>query len=362
MKKYKILMTGGGSAGHVTPNLALIPKLEEMGYEVVYIGSKNGIEKEIISKENIKYYSISSGKLRRYFDLKNFSDPFKVFAGLLQSYNILRKEKPNIVFSKGGFVAVPVIIASYLRGIPAIAHESDITPGLANKLSIPYCNKVCVTFPESVKHIKGGKGILTGTPIRESLFKGNKDEFFKKYKYKNNKPLLLIIGGSLGSKIINDKIRENIDSILKTFNIFHICGKGNLDKTYNNKEGYYQAEYISENLQDIFQAADIVLSRAGANAIFELLALNKPNLLVPLSKKSSRGDQILNANSFEKAGYSLVLQEEEITNENLISNLHSLYRDRDKFINKMKNSEMKKGNENILKIIQKYKKTYDNKL
>lgn len=354
MKEYKIIMTGGGSAGHVTPNLALIPKLEEMGYEVIYVGSKNGIENEIIKKQNIKYYSISSGKLRRYFDLKNFSDPFKVMAGLFQSYNIMRKEKPNIIFSKGGFVAVPVVIAAYLRKIPVIAHESDMTPGLANKLSIPYCKKVCVTFPESIKHIKDNKGILTGTPIREALFNGKKSDFYKEYKFESNKPLLLIIGGSLGSKVINDTIRNNLDKILSKFNIFHICGKGNIDKSLIEEKSYYQVEYIDKKLENIFAAADIVLSRAGANAIFELLALNKPNLLIPLSKKSSRGDQILNAGSFEKSGYSLVLQEDEITSDKLIYNIEKLYKDKEKYIEKMKKSEIKKGNENILKIIKKY--------
>lgn len=347
-------MTGGGSAGHVTPNLALIPKLEEMGYEIVYIGSKEGIEKEIIKKEDIKYYAISSGKLRRYFDLKNFSDPFKVIAGLLQSYNIIKKEKPSVVFSKGGFVAVPVVIAAYLRRIPVIAHESDMTPGLANRLSIPYCRKVCVTFPESMKHIKNNKGVLTGTPIRETLFNGSKAEFSKEYKFVSNKPLLLIIGGSLGSKVINDAVRQNINTLLTKFNIFHICGKGNIDESLNDVKNYYQVEYISSKLENIFAAADMVLSRAGANAIFELLALNKPNLLIPLSKKSSRGDQILNAKSFEKSGYSLVLQEEELTSEKLLSYLDDLYENKEKYITNMKNSEIKKGNENILKIIEKY--------
>lgn len=349
-------MTGGGSAGHVTPNLALIPRLKEMNYEVVYIGSKNGIEKELITKENIKYYSIASGKLRRYFDLKNFSDPFKVIGGLLQSYYILRKEKPDIIFSKGGFVAVPVVLAAYLRKIPAIAHESDMTPGLANKLSIPFCDKVCVTFPESLKHIKDNKGVLTGTPIREALFEGNKDKFFGKYKFTSNNPLLLVVGGSLGSKVINDAVRGNLKKLLSKFNVFHICGKGNCDKNLENIENYYQAEYVGSNLKNIFAASDIVLSRAGANAIFELLALNKPNLLIPLSKKSSRGDQILNAHSFKKSGYSLVLEEEELNCESLILNLEKLYDNRDKYVTNMKNSEIKKGNENILKIIEKYTK------
>jgi UDP-N-acetylglucosamine--N-acetylmuramyl-(pentapeptide) pyrophosphoryl-undecaprenol N-acetylglucosamine transferase len=352
----KIIMTGGGSAGHVTPNLALVPKLKELGYQIQYIGTKDGIEKKIIEKEKIKYYAISSGKLRRYFDIKNFTDPFKVLKGILQAILIMKQEKPNIVFSKGGFVAVPVVIAAYLNKIPVIAHESDMTPGLANKISIPYCTKVCVTFPESVNKIKDNKAVLTGTPIREELLKGSKILGRKICGFENDKPVLLIIGGSLGSKFINDTIRNNIDNLLEKYNVIHICGKGNLDKNLTAKKGYKQFEYINEELPHIMNAADTVLSRAGANAIFELLALKKPNILVPLSKKSSRGDQILNAASFEKSGYSIVIQEEQLSESILIENLKELYSKKNKYINNMENSTVKNGTEAIISTIEKYAK------
>lgn len=356
LKKKKIILTGGGSAGHVTPNLALIPKLRELGYEIQYIGTKDGIEKGIIENEKIKYHVISSGKLRRYLDIKNFTDPFKVLKGVWDAKKIIKKEKPNIVFSKGGFVSVPVVIGAYLNRVPVIAHESDITPGLANKISIPYCTKVCVTFPESLDNIKGKKGVLTGTPIREELFAGKREEGIKICGFKEDKRILLIIGGSLGSKFINDSIRSVLINILKDFNIIHICGKDNIDEKLKSTAGYKQFEYVKKELPHLMNAADIVISRAGANVIFELLALKKPNLLIPLSKKSSRGDQILNAQSFKEAGYSMVLQEEELTSEILIKNLKMLYKDKDKYIKAMEKSPAQNGVDNIIRLIEKYGK------
>ena len=321
MKNLKIIMTGGGSAGHVTPNLALVPKLKELGYEIKYIGTEDGIEKKIIEEAGIDYTAISSGKLRRYFDIKNFTDPFKVIKGIAQATSIIKKEKPNIVFSKGGFVAVPVVIGAYLNRVPVVAHESDMTPGLANKLSIPYCTKVCVTFPESQKAIKGNKAVVTGTPIRSELLSGSKKIGLEYCKFKVSKPVLMIIGGSLGSKILNDTLREALDKVLEKYNIIHICGKGNIDDRLQGKMGYLQKEYINEELPHLMAAADIFISRAGANTIFELLALKKPNILVPLSRKSSRGDQILNAASFEKNGFSIVIQEEDFNKNSLLEKI-----------------------------------------
>lgn len=357
MSKYKIIMTGGGTAGHVTPNLALIPSLEEKGFEVEYIGSKDGIEKEIIKKNNIPYYEISSGKLRRYFDFKNFSDPFKVVKGIFEAKKIISKEKPDVIFSKGGFVAVPVVIAASMKKIPVVAHESDITPGLANKLSSPFCDKLCVTFRESLKFIKGNKGVLTGSPIRSEIFKGSKLRGKKICGFTDDKEILFIMGGSLGSKVINDVIRENLEEILTKFNVIHICGKGNIDKRYIDKKSYKQFEYVSEELPDLMIASDFIISRAGANSIFEFLALKKPTLLIPLSRKASRGDQILNANSFEKEGYALVMEEEKITTESFMNKLDELVKNREVLINNMKNSKDKVGNdaviETILSVIKK---------
>lgn len=352
MSKYKIVLTGGGSAGHVTPNLALVPRLRSLDYEIKYIGSKEGIEKEIIEKEGLPYYGISSGKLRRYFDIKNFTDPFKVIVGIKDAFNILKKEKPNIVFSKGGFVAVPVVVAAKLRGIPVVCHESDMTPGLANKLSTPYATKVCVTFPESLKYIKEGKGVLTGTPIREDILKGNREKGKKILDFYDDKPVIMVMGGSLGSKVINDAIRESLEELLKKYNIVHICGKANKDISLEGTKGYKQFEYIREELPYVMAIADIVISRSGANSIFEFLALKKPNLLIPLSKNSSRGDQILNAQSFENSGYSMVLKEEELSKETLIAKVSELYDNRIKYIKTMEKSEIGNGVNRIISVIE----------
>ncbi|MGL4761208.1 MAG: undecaprenyldiphospho-muramoylpentapeptide beta-N-acetylglucosaminyltransferase [Sarcina sp.] len=352
MSKYKIIMTGGGSAGHVTPNIALMPKLKELGFEIKYIGSKKGIEKEIIQKEGLPYFQISSGKVRRYFDVKNFTDPFKVLKGITDALRILSKEKPDVVFSKGGFVTVPVIIAASMKKIPVVSHESDFTPGLANKLAMPFCDKLCVTFPESLKHIKGDNGILTGTPIREELLQGNKEKGKAFCNFLKKKPTLLIIGGSLGAKVINDSIRENLENLLVGFNIIHLCGKNNLDESLNGREGYLQFEYISDELSDLMAYTDFVVSRAGANAIFELLALKKPHILIPLSAKASRGDQVLNAKSFKNSGYSMVIEEEELSKEVLEEKLKELYRNKNLYIDNMVKGAQGNGIDNIIKVIQ----------
>ncbi|SFU65515.1 UDP-N-acetylglucosamine-N-acetylmuramylpentapeptide N-acetylglucosamine transferase [Clostridium sp. DSM 8431] len=351
MSKYKIIMTGGGTAGHVTPNVALIPALEEKGFEVKYIGSKNGIEKEIIEKNKIPYYSISSGKLRRYFDIKNFSDPFKVLKGVFEAGRIISKEKPDVIFSKGGFVSVPVVIAASIKKIPVVAHESDITPGLANKLASPFCDKLCVTFRESLKYVKGDKGILTGSPIRKEILEGSKLRGLKKTGFTGEKEILFIMGGSLGSKVLNDVIRDNLDELLKEFDIIHICGKGNIDESLKNKKGYIQYEYVNEELPDLMTMADYIVSRAGANSIFEFLALKKPTLLIPLSRKASRGDQILNAKSFEKEGFSLVLEEEEITKESFMKKVREMQKQKQNIVNNIKKGNKQVGNDAVIKVI-----------
>lgn len=355
MNKYKIIMTGGGTAGHVTPNLALVPKLKDKGFEIKYIGSKDGIEKEIINDAKIPYFEISSGKLRRYFDIKNFTDPFKVMKGVIEANKILKREKPNVIFSKGGFVAVPVVIAASMRKIPVVSHESDLTPGLANKLSSPFCDKLCVTFRESLKYVKDNKGVLTGTPIREEILRGNSLKGKELCGFKDNKEILLVIGGSLGAKSINDAVRKNLKELLKNFNIIHICGKGNLDESLLNISGYKQFDYVKEELPNLLKASDLIISRAGANVIFELLALKKPTLLIPLSKKISRGDQILNANSFEKEGFSLVLDEDEMMEDNkkLINKLDELREKKSILVQNMNNSGISNGVDAILGVITK---------
>ena len=347
----KIVLTGGGTAGHVTPNIALIPTLQEKGYEVHYIGSYTGIEKKLLEDMDIPYYGISSGKLRRYFDVKNFADPFRVVKGYTQAYNLLRKIKPDVVFSKGGFVSVPVVLAAKSRKIPTLIHESDMTPGLANKICIPCATKVCANFPETLNHLPAGKAVLTGTPIREELFTGNKEAGLKFCGFNDEKPVLLVIGGSLGSVVVNNAIRDSLTEILKDFQVIHLCGKGKKFDSLNGQPGYVQYEYIQKELCDLLSCASIVVSRAGANAICELLALNKPNILIPLSAASSRGDQILNAESFRKQGYSYVLQEEELVGDTLLKAIREVYDNKDKYINAMSESSSKESIKTIVRLI-----------
>ena len=351
-----IILTGGGTAGHVTPNIALLPRLKELGYNIYYIGSYNGMEKDLIEQQKIPYYGISSGKLRRYFDPKNFSDPFKVLKGYAQARRLMRKLKPDIVFSKGGFVSVPVILAAKHLNIPAIIHESDLTPGLANKIAIPAASKVCCNFPETLGHLPEGKAVLSGSPIRQELLAGQKEKAYTYTGLRPGKPVILIVGGSSGSKVINDAVRSLLTQLLKNYQIIHLCGKGNLDPTLNHREGYVQYEYANEELADMLALADLVISRAGANAICELLALHKPNILIPLSKNASRGDQILNANSFQKQGFSYVIEEEELSDETLLAAIREVWAQKDTYISAMKNSQQMDAIQTITDLIEQLRK------
>ena len=393
-KKKKIVLTGGGTAGHVTPNIALLPFLKKAGYEVVDIGSVNGIERELIQDCGIRYVGVPTGKLRRYFDLKNFTDPFRVVGGFLKARSFLKKYRPDVVFSKGGFVSVPVVRAAAALKIPCVIHESDMTPGLANKLCFKAASKVCCNFPETVEKLPKGKAVLTGTPIRGDLFTGSREEGLRLCGFadpaagaaentgaqiagagnapaenatavnsaaqgavagnapaentsvesaqkpgagKASKPVLMIMGGSQGALSVNEAVRRHLDELLPDFNIVHLCGAGKYDASKEGVAGYKQFEYVKEDLKHLFAAADVIVSRAGANAIFEILALQKPNLLIPLSI-GTRGDQILNARSFEAQGFSEVLvesEEEGILDKKLVSTIRSLYQNRDKYMTAM---------------------------
>lgn len=334
-----IVLTGGGTAGHVTPNIALIPRLKELNYKISYIGSYNGMEKELIEQIGIPYYGISSGKLRRYVDLKNLTDPFRVIKGYFEALSLMKKLNPDVVFSKGGFVTVPVVKAAAARHIPVLIHESDMTPGLANRLSIPSATKICCNFPETVASLPADKAVLTGTPIRAELLNGSAEAGRTFCGFTDDKPVLMIIGGSLGAQAVNECVRKILPQLLKDFQVVHLCGKDKLDHSLSETPGYRQYEYIKEELPDLFAMADVVISRAGANAICELLALKKPNLLIPLSARASRGDQILNAHSFEKQGFSMVLEEEQITDDSLLAAVRELYANRDRYIRAMTSAQ-----------------------
>lgn len=344
----KIVLTGGGTAGHVTPNLALLPYLRAEGYEIVYIGSENGMERSLIEAEGMTYYGIPTGKLRRYLSKENLSDAFKVVKGIHAAKKLLKKLKPDLVFSKGGFVAVPVVLGAKKNNIPVIIHESDITPGLANKIAMPSARVICSTFPETLQYVPKGKGVHTGTPIRKELFEGDRAKGLAACGFSGEKPVLLMMGGSLGAVKLNNCLREILPELTKTFDIIHLCGKGNLDETLLGRTDYKQFEYVSDGLNDLFAAADFIVSRAGSNSISEFLALKKPHLLIPLSARASRGDQILNAASFEKQGFARVLDEDEMTPASMQKEIFALYENKDKYVAAMEKSHAGDGVEAVM--------------
>ena len=350
----RIVLTGGGTAGHVSPNQALIPLLQSEGWDIHYIGTKAGIERSLIEPmQGVTYHAVSSGKLRRYFDLKNFTDPFRVVAGAFQSFNIIRKLKPSVVFSKGGFVSVPVVVGAALCRVPVVMHESDITPGLANKLCKPFAKVVCTTFPECAK-LLGDKGLETGTPLREAIFSGSRERGLTLAGFDGNKPVLMMIGGSLGAQSVNAVLREALSAITEKFDVLHVCGKGNLAPELEGVRGYRQFEYLSDELPDAFACADILLSRAGSNSLSELLALRKPALLIPYH--SGRGDQLLNANSLKARGLAHVMVQSDLTAQSLPPALDALWEDRALLIQRMDALPSADGRQAVMEQIHKYAK------
>ena len=348
----KIVLTGGGTMGHVTPNLALLPHLLEKGYEVHYIGTEKGVEADKLSATpGIIYHAVKSGKLRRYFDWKNFTDPFRVLAGAFQSAALMGKIKPDVCFSKGGFVAVPVVFGAWLHRIPVVCHESDLTPGLANKLCAPFARKIATTFPECAAAL-GSKAECVGTPLRPELFQGDRAAGLKLLGFDGSKPVLMMMGGSLGAQAVNKALREALPELLPTFDVVHICGKGNLDAALEGKPGYTQLEFVSAELPEIFACADLVLSRAGSNALMEFQALARPLLLVPYPKGASRGDQILNAQSLEKRGLCRVLLQENMTAATLTEALLSTWADQEQLTAAVKAAPPADGTMRVLEMIE----------
>lgn len=359
MEKVKtIILTGGGTAGHVSLNEAIIPSLIEAGYKVHYIGSHEGIEKELIGNAfpEVPYHSISSGKLRRYFSMKNFTDPFRVVAGVGQALSVIRKVKPTVIFSKGGFVSVPVVIAAKLANVPVVVHESDVTPGLANKLALPFASHIFTVFKETVKHLPNDKATCTGSIIRQQLFEGNRARGLKLCDFTNDKKVLLVMGGSLGSVVLNEALRSNLQYLLKTYQIIHLCGKGNLDERLQGIVGYKQFEYVTTELPDLLHAADKIVSRAGSNSIFEFLALHKPMLLIPLSAAKSRGDQIQNARLFEKQGFAHVLEEEQLDQISFLAALEKVAEKSEAMVDTMIDAERPKTPREMVALITQYEK------
>lgn len=319
-----VVFTGGGSAGHVTPNVALIEQALSRGWQVDYVGSRHGMEHDIIGALPVPFHHIASGKLRRYFSWQNFIDPFRIVWGTLQALFLMLRLRPNAVFSKGGFVSVPLVIAAWLSRVPVVSHESDVTPGLANRLTFPFCRRICLTFDETQRYLKQGKTVVTGTPIRRALREGDAARGRQWLGIDDAKPMLLVFGGSLGAAVINQQIRSVLDALLQTFYVVHVTGAGQLDATLD-RTGYIQKEYITDNFGDVLASAGLVVCRAGANTLYELFYLRKPHLLIPLPEAASRGDQIDNALTFVQAGYSTALMEDELNSEKLVASIVDIY-------------------------------------
>lgn len=349
----KILMTGGGSAGHVTPNIALFPALRRAGYEIHYAGLEDGIEHGLINaEEGVTFHSIESGKLRRYLSLKNLLSPFKVVKGVFQARRLVRELKPDVVFSKGGFVSVPVVMAAKGK-CPVVCHESDYTPGLANKIASRYADTVCVTFEDTIALSKkriAKKMVHTGTPIRPELYRGNREKGLAAMGFSGSKPVLMVMGGSLGAAAVNDGVRAALPELNKTFDVVHLCGKGKVDASVK-AEGYRQFEYVGPELPDMMAATDVVISRAGANAVFEFMSLGIPALLIPLPLEASRGDQILNADYVVKKGYAKKLDQKDITPERLVALVNELYESRNELRARMAGDSLLDGTEEVLEQI-----------
>jgi len=325
----KILFTGGGTAGHVTPNIALIEYFKTQSWEMAYVGSYQGIERTLITPLKVPYFPIASGKLHRYFTFKNFLTPFQVLRALWQSIRICRREKPDVVFSKGGFVALPVVFAAWLCRIPIVIHEADITPGLANKLSAPFAKTICVSFEPALKYYKNKHKVkITGIPLRKTILNGNKDHGLTFCGFNHDKPVLMVCGGSLGAQSLNRITREILTPLLEQFQVIHVCGKNKLDPQLKDIEGYRQFEYVNDAFGDLLACADIVVSRAGANSVYELLSLHIPHIFIPLPKAASRGDQIINAQYHADLGLSEVIFEENLTADGLLTTIKALFENR----------------------------------
>lgn len=342
-----IILTGGGTAGHCIPHLAILPYLKEYFDHIYYIGSDYGIERQIIEKNNIPYFSIPCSKLIRKFTVKNLKIPYTTIKGIVEAKKILTEIKPDVVFSKGGYVALPVVIASKLNKLPVVAHESDLTLGLSNKISARFCNTLLTSFPETANGIKNGKYV--GPPIRNNLKKKATPSRYAKFGFTGERPIILVVGGSSGAKIINDTVRLALDELTQSFDIIHICGKGNLQKDVNNNH-YYQCEFLDE-IEIAFAVSTICISRAGSNSLFELMSLQKPTLLIPLPKEISRGDQILNAQYFQKLGLANVLEQEKLTKDNLVNSVNNLYENKNAFIKNFKKHPITNSSETIAKIL-----------
>lgn len=334
-----IVFTGGGTAGHVLPTKPVIERCQLRGDRVVFIGSKSGLERQLVEDWDVEFKDITAGKLRRYFSFENAIDAFRVPIGILQALFLLLKLKPHAVFSKGGYVAFPVVVAAWLLRIPVVAHESDLSPGLATRLCTRFVRTQCVSFGQT--KTKAKRVVVTGTPIRAELLAGDAERAKTWLKLNSRSKVLVVVGGSLGAEAINHVVHSSIKELAQEFVVIHVCGKGNVDENLRTVENYFQFEYIDEHWGDVLALADVVVSRSGANALFELLSMRKPNLLIPLPLTQSRGDQIENAELAETSGWSVVLPQDQCNQQSLIAKISLILEDLTHWQAKLQTFEVK---------------------
>jgi UDP-N-acetylglucosamine--N-acetylmuramyl-(pentapeptide) pyrophosphoryl-undecaprenol N-acetylglucosamine transferase len=311
-----IVVTGGGTGGHIFPTIAVIGELKRRGYEeILWIGSKNGSEREWAKKVGVRYHGILAGKLRRYFSLRNFVDLFKVFWGTAQSFFLFCRKKPQIIFSKGGFVSVPPVLASRTFSVPVVTHESDTVPGLATRIISRCATAVCVSFQSTADFFPGRDVFFTGNPIREVVLQGSAERGVSWLGFEGNLPIVFAVGGSTGASAINETVWKMLEEGDLSFNLVHQCGRGNLNEGLSGRKRYRQFEFLDEQMGDVLQAASVVVSRAGAGALYEIGLLKKASILIPLPLSASRGEQIENARYYEEHGACVVIPQESLTPE-----------------------------------------------
>ena len=306
--KRTIVFTGGGTAGHVYPGLSVAEVLGKSDdIRIVWIGSAKGMEAGIVRDAGIEFIGVPSGKLRRYFSVRNFFDLFKIFGGLVKSYFVIKKLKPALVFSKGGFVSVPPVVAAGLQKIPVLSHESDLTPGLATRINSRFSDKILVSYEKTAAYLPAGKAVVTGNPVRSAIYDSDPLRG-RAASGAGDRKIILVIGGSQGALQINRLIEEIVGELVSDFFIIHQMG------SYSYKEsdldGWVTRDFIREELPDFIAAADLIVSRAGASTLWESASLGKPSILIPLGGGSSRGDQLKNAEVFGEAGAAVVLKGE----------------------------------------------------
>jgi UDP-N-acetylglucosamine--N-acetylmuramyl-(pentapeptide) pyrophosphoryl-undecaprenol N-acetylglucosamine transferase len=336
-RKLRLALAGGGTGGHIMPNIAIINDLRmklsadaEDSPEILYFGTKKGMEEKLVAPLGVKFRAISCGKLRRYFSLQNFADFFKIPVGIFQAYFTLLFFKPQVIFCKGGYVSFPVAVAGWLNRIPVVLHESDVVPGLANKLSARFSRVICVSWEETKKYFPLKKVVFTGNPVRPEITEGNPEDAREFTGLKEKLPTVLIMGGSQGAESVNEAVFSILKELVRSYQIIHICGEKQVNEGQillrgnPHSERYKSFAFIGDNLKHVYSLSDLIVSRAGANSLFEIELLNKPSVIIPLGTKSSRGDQIVNAETYAKNHDAIVIDDDPVDEAALLSAINKL--------------------------------------